>query len=269
MLQPLQIETIIAQLDSTGEQPEVTVLQQTDSSNDWCMQQLKSGRRAPFVCFAETQSAGKGRRGRHWSSPKFANIYMSLCVPVSWSAEVMPLLSLAMGDAVQSELQQAGVSRARLKWPNDVLVDDKKIAGVLIEASHTLSCVIIGIGLNVDMTALTCSNELQDELASVDWTDVATELQSEGCAMIDRSVLAGRLLQRCMQVCAMLVDAPSQLRTRLEAHFLHSEPITVHLDSGERLAGLSRGIASDGRLRVEIEGEIHLYSSADISLRHG
>ena len=110
----------------------VQVYDEIDSTNAEALRLVAEGRPAPFLVLAERQSAGRGRRGRAWSSPFAQNLYYSLVLRVDGGMRQLEGLSLVVGLAVRRALQEMGV-RAGLKWPNDVLVENRKIAGILLE----------------------------------------------------------------------------------------------------------------------------------------
>lgn len=105
------------------------VYDEIDSTNAEALRLVAEGRPAPFLVLAERQSAGRGRRGRAWSSPFAQNLYYSLVLRVDGGMRQLEGLSLVVGLAVRRALQEMGV-RAGLKWPNDVLVENRKIAGL-------------------------------------------------------------------------------------------------------------------------------------------
>ena len=149
---PLDSEAIRASLPVDLQALAITVLQEVDSTNDWCRRELVAGKDAPYLCPAEAQSAGKGRRGRHWLAAPGDDIILSYMRHFDVPLHMLGCMSLVVGLAVKSCLQDAGVGAVKLKWPNDVLVGSSKIAGVLIESAAVATeqaVLIIGIGINV------------------------------------------------------------------------------------------------------------------------
>ena len=166
-----------------------------DSTNDWSLAEIKHGRELPFVCIADHQCKGRGRRGRHWVSPANANIYLSLVWQFESAGQWLGLLPLAQGVAVLRALNQIGISDAWLKWPNDVLIKSEKIAGILIEARVTPSgsChAVIGIGLNYRMPNTAASE------ANVRWTDIAHALDGNAP---DRNTVVVVLIEQVVKMC--------------------------------------------------------------------
>ena len=132
----------------------VSINHSLDSTNAEALRAVDRGATAPFVVLAERQTAGRGRRGRQWVSPFAENIYYSLVLRMDGGMRQLEGLSLVVGLAVLSALREVGVSDVGLKWPNDVLVNNKKIAGILLELvgdPADVCHVVLGIGINVNM----------------------------------------------------------------------------------------------------------------------
>src|SRR5699024_10686320 len=115
---------------STAMLDELDVLSEVDSTNAWLARQQTGGTHA---CFAEYQTAGRGRRNRAWQSPFAANLYFSVGHGLTPSRAPLGTLSLALGVALAERLRALGVAGIGVKWPNDLYVDDAKLAGILIE----------------------------------------------------------------------------------------------------------------------------------------
>ena len=173
--------------ETVGEGIEVDVFQKVDSTNSHIMDRARANKKiAGYACLAESQLAGRGRRGRAWQSPYGKNIYLSLGWTFHTGVSAVEGLSLAVGVVVCDVLEALGFTGAQLKWPNDILVDGHKLGGVLIEllGDSVGECsVVIGLGLNVSM--------LEEDAADVDqrWTSLA--LQG---AEMNRSLLASHLI---------------------------------------------------------------------------
>ena len=132
----------------------IAVFLEVDSTNNWLREQTLKGAPSGTVCIAEMQCAGRGRRGRTWVSPFAANLYLSLLWRSANGAAALGGLSLVTGIAVLRALRGYGIEEAGLKWPNDILVRDAKLAGVLIDVVGEASgpcAVIVGVGVNVSM----------------------------------------------------------------------------------------------------------------------
>lgn len=147
--------------------------EETSSTNDILKEKAEAGAPEGCVVIAGAQTAGRGRRGRHWLSLPGKGVYLSLLLRPRWPAGESPFISFFAAVAAAKALERLHVGAVKLKWPNDVLVKDKKIGGVLIEprvSSSRLDFVVVGIGLNV--------LHRQDDLQSL--KDKATSCYLEG-----------------------------------------------------------------------------------------
>lgn len=157
-----------------------------DSTNNAAATAIREGRGGGYCCLAEQQSAGRGRRGREWRSPFGRNIYLSQVWEFHAGASALEGLSLSVGLAVVRALTKFGVTGLGLKWPNDILYRDKKMAGILLEMQGDPSgvCqVIVGVGLNVDMSGANTADISQP------WTDLAQVVGT-----VDRNALVAELM---------------------------------------------------------------------------
>ena len=255
---------IILQLLEQGLFPGgVHLFDSIDSTNAWTLGELKQGREPAFVCIADHQSKGRGRRGRHWLSPAGANIYLSLAWHFELPVGKLGVLSLAQGVAVIKALGKIGISNAWLKWPNDVLINDEKIAGVLIETSavRANSCnAVIGIGLNYRMP-----ENIRPE-SGMRWTDIA---HSNCASLPDRNKLIAVLINEAVTMCRLYQQNTtailSDIKTELEV--LNNKNVSLHLDNGDQLAGTVLGVNEMGELRVLVDGKERVFNSADVSLK--
>jgi BirA family biotin operon repressor/biotin-[acetyl-CoA-carboxylase] ligase len=234
-----------------------------DSTSDWSLRELRQGREPAFVCIADHQSKGRGRRGRHWLSPPDANIYCSLAWHFELAADRLGVLSLAQGVAVIKALEKIGINNAWLKWPNDVLIKGEKIAGILIETSDVRkdSCnVVIGIGVNFRMP-----DNITPE-SGMRWTDVA---HSNSAMPADRNRLLAILLDEAVSMCRLYQQKADAILADIKAELdvLNNREVNVHLDNGDRLTGKVLGVNERGELRVLVKGKERVFNSADVSLR--
>lgn len=237
---------------------DLLVLERTDSTNAELARRGGDGMRA---CLAEYQSAGRGRAQRPWTSPFGANLYVSLGCELSNQRAPLGALSLAVGVCVVEALTALGATSLTLKWPNDIWAGERKLGGILIEHRGELggrARLIVGVGLNVTMQ--------RDQAHAVDqpWTRLADHVPK----LPERNALAGAVV-------AALVDALTAFEASGFAAFqarwerfdaVRDRPVRVIEADGERV-GLARGIADDGALRVEINGETRAVYSGDVSLR--
>lgn len=232
----------------------------TDSTNAEALRCLGRGAQAPFFVLAERQTAGRGRRGRKWASPFAENLYYSLVLRIEGGARQLEGLSLVVGLAVMQALRSTGVVGVGLKWPNDLLVSGRKIAGILLELSGDpadVCHVVIGIGINVNMRAL-------DENIDQPWTSMRLEVGE----LVDRNVLVGQLNERLHDYLERHREQGfAALQAEWEAAHLW-QGRSVCLTAGERqIEGVVLGIDRQGALRMRVDGVERQYSGGELSLR--
>ncbi len=230
-----------------------------DSTNTVVSQAAASGATAGYACAAEQQSAGRGRRGRPWVSPYAQNLYFSLLWEFEGGAAALEGLSLAVGVAVARVLARQGLASVRLKWPNDVLADGGKLAGILLEMHGDAAgrCqVVVGVGLNVTMRT--------GEGIDQPWTDLASLLPQPP----SRSELLGLLLSELVEVLACFTrDGFAAFREEWQAldAFRDSE-VTVRLGDNV-VPGIARGVDVNGGLLLETATGRQVFNGGEVSLR--
>ncbi|HXQ22123.1 MAG TPA: biotin--[acetyl-CoA-carboxylase] ligase [Candidatus Acidoferrales bacterium] len=215
-----------------------------DSTNTAARRLALDGATEGTVVIAETQTKGRGRLGRAWVSPPFRNLYLSIIVRPPIATADAPQLVLVAGLAV-AETVREWTARAAIKWPNDVLVDGRKVAGILTEMDDDddrVRFVIIGIGVNLNSVATDFPPELRDK---------AVGLCTAVGAPIDRVAFTDHLLSRLEERYELFVHqgfaAVGPLWEGLSC--LTGKPVEVD-DGYRRYAGVAVGIAGDGSLRL-------------------
>ena len=213
------------------------------------------------VAVSESQSAGRGRRGRQWLSPFARNIYCTVGITKEIPASSQGLLSMVTGLALCRALEQNTSTMVGLKWPNDLLFEGRKLGGILIESrplNETLFYFAIGFGLNVFMTAA--------ELAKI--PQPATSLAQIAPAEVDRTQVLTASIDRVIRSIRAFdhnaVEALIAEFARFDA--FHDRPVEV-IAGDSRIRGINRGITPTGELQLETEQGMELYSVAEISLR--
>lgn len=237
------------------------ILAQIDSTNDFLAARLADPAAQGAVCLAEYQRRGRGRRGRGWCSPFGHNLYLSLLWRFPCGPDSMQGLSLAIGTALVAALEDAGLQGGGLKWPNDILVEGRKLGGILIDmsgASGGPTAAVIGIGLNVAMPETAAADIEQD------WTDLRNHLPDG----VSRNRLAAGVINQLIAAVQQYEQTGlAGFQPAWRRHDLaHNQAVIVHLPQGE-VAGQARGIDESGALIVEIEGRERRFSSGEISLR--
>ena len=241
----------------------VGALWSIDSTNTALLERANPPHGTSEVLLAEYQSAGRGRRGRAWLAPPGG----AICLSLSWTFREVPAdlaaLGLVIGVCMVRALKQVGVKHASLKWPNDLLVDGKKLAGVLIDLraeSQGPACVVIGIGMNVALGAPLLKQIAASGTAATDLISAAGEKP--------RNALAADLVSACVR--GLLQFELEGLKPFIaewrEADALRGRPVNV--TSAEGIArGLARGIDLHGALMVETREGVQRFISGDVTVR--
>ena len=247
--------------DSLARNAELVILDEVDSTNDYLLRTPASMDTEARICLAEYQTGGRGRQGRTWHSPFGRNIYLSLSRGVALGPDAMSGIGLAAATAVLGALETCGLRDAGLKWPNDILHQGRKLAGLLIELHgehHGNSRLVIGVGINVAMTA--------DATRHIDqaWTDLRSILGH----MPARNHLAGNMIHELtLMIDTFTRDGLAPFLDRWAAYDLTKDR-TVRVDSSWRpLSGIARGIDGHGALLVETEEGVQHILSGDVHLR--
>ncbi len=221
--------------------------EKVSSTNDELREFALQGMAEGLVLIAEEQTAGRGRRGAVWISPKGENLSFSVLLRPVEPKALWHRLSLAAGLAVAEALEKF-VRQAEIKWPNDVKVSGNKIAGILVEAGADF--VIVGIGINVNSTGF------PEELA-------ATSLREENGRDADRAEVLLEVITRLARHSrAIGADFGELLASIRERCALTGHRVSFQ-SAGRRREGLVRGIGSAGELLVEIDGKTEALVQAD------
>ena len=250
-------------LQAIGEQRawfNVQILNEVASTNTYLMQQ-KNAAHATCVA-AHIQTHGKGRRGRTWVSQLGASLTFSLLWRFQCGAAALSGLSLAVGVALIRALNSLNMNDAQLKWPNDVLVDGKKLAGILIELQGDLegpSAAVIGVGVNLSLP--------KNVLESIDQPVIDLASMSE--KSINQSELLGVILKHLADVISSF-EARGFVGLRDEwsrYHAFENKPVRMLLPNGTDVQGVVKSVADDGILLVETALGLQRFSAGEISLR--
>jgi BirA family biotin operon repressor/biotin-[acetyl-CoA-carboxylase] ligase len=266
---PCPVELLDADTIHAATRPEtrrrlagIETLLEVDSTNNRLRQQALEGAPSGTVCLAEMQSAGRGRRSRNWVSPFAANLYLSLLWRSECGIAALGGMSLVCGVAVLRCLEQFSILSGGLKWPNDILVDDAKLAGILIDVigESTGSCaVVVGVGINVAMP-----QQAGEEIGQP-WTDLQSLC---GVERFPRNLLAARALD-------CLLAAIDEFRRSGLQDFLDDwcrydvmagRQIDVRLPD-RVVTGRACGIDETGALLVDTPGGRQRFASGEVSVR--
>ncbi|WP_266170447.1 biotin--[acetyl-CoA-carboxylase] ligase [Dyella subtropica] len=213
------------------------------------------------MMLAETQSAGRGRRGRHWLSPPGLNLYLSCFKRFDAGFASLSGLSLAVGVILLRALASLGIAEAGLKWPNDVLARSGKLAGILVELSGEYQgpcAAVIGVGLNLRLTDALREQAGQPTCDLASLVGTPPDRNQVAAALI--SALAEGLGQFEREGFAAFVDEYAQ------HDLLKGAPLRVHGAQGV-LDGTGAGVDVRGALQVQAADGLHCIDSADVSVR--
>ena len=228
------------------------------STND----QLKQMSDAPeFTCVvADAQTAGRGRRARHWLSVPGDGLYFSVLLRPTWPASQIPLLSLMSAIAVTETVARYGVAKLDIKWPNDVLAGERKLSGILVEGVSVgtdAPRIIVGIGVN-----------LNHQSFPPDLSETATSLFLECGRRIERSEFRDTLLAALMkwyeraryESASLIIQRWQQLSS-----YARGKQVVVTLDD-EQISGETAGLTETGALLLRTHaGELRTIIAGEVS----
>lgn len=238
---------------------ELRVFQCTSSTNSDASAWLGSSTTDAYcVVLAEQQTAGRGRHGRVWVSPFAQNLYLSLAYELKGGVEALSGLSLVVGIALIRTLQALGVEDVALKWPNDVWMQGRKLAGVLVELQGEATSgwrVVIGIGLNVHM------RDEDGQTIDQPWISL------DAAKVVSRNELAARLIDTLL---AVLHEFSRKGFAAFVAEWSAFDALAgsrVQMDGG-RVVGVARGIDATGAFLLQPDqGELMVVNAGEVSVR--
>lgn len=234
----------------------VEVFQQTDSTNSCLLDAADNGASSGTAYVAAEQTAGRGRQGRQWFSPPGGSVSISLL----WQLRDLRAatgMSLATGVAVVRALTGLGVGGAGLKWPNDVMWRDRKLAGILVEARGGKDCVaVIGIGINTAFPEKTIVDQPLVDLETI--LGEVPRLNDVAGAVLNELLLLLPIYQS---------DGRDDVLEEWESlDILRGRPVRVEQD-GVPFRGIERGINEHGALLVETERGVRSFSTGELKVR--
>jgi BirA family biotin operon repressor/biotin-[acetyl-CoA-carboxylase] ligase len=203
----------------------------------------KQGEPHGTAVVAEEQTDGIGRHGHSWHSEPGAGLYLSIILRLP----LLPTLTMALGLAVQSAIDDIAQVATDLRWPNDIMLNGRKVAGVMVQASEP-GVLIAGIGINVNHSAF--PHEL---------SDIATSLKTEAGHTHDKEALLQRTLAECLRHARL--DKAETIR-RFELHSTYARGKAVIVD--EKIQGMTAGLDEDGFLRLQTPCGIKLVMAGGV-----
>ena len=239
----------------------------TGSTNTDAKRYAEEGDPHGTTVVADMQTAGKGRRGRKWQSPSGINTYFTILLKPDFAPDKASMLTLVMALSVAEAIEEVTELKAEIKWPNDIVVNKKKVVGMLTEMSTTpemdeIQYVVVGVGVNVNMGSI---EEFPDEIR-----ETATSLRIESGKQINRAVLVEHILERFEQNYEKFEQTLdlSGLLDAYQSHLVNVDTQVRVLDPAGEYTGTSHGINTTGELIVEKEdgGIVNVYAG-EVSVR--
>lgn len=213
---------------------------------------------------AEQQNQGRGRRGREWESPAGTAVYMSIVLKPDFAPDKASMLTLVMALSVAEAITELTGLEAVIKWPNDIVVNKKKVCGILTEMSAELDYihyVVIGVGINANNSL----SEFTEELRKT-----ATSLKIESGKSVSRAAMVERVLfyfEKNYDIFVRKLDL-SELQEAYQKHLINLNADVKVLDPKGEYNGIARGINTTGELLVEKEdGTIEAVYAGEVSVR--
>lgn len=239
---------------------DVEILAQATSSNTVLLQRAALGATSGSVLAVELQTAGRGRLGRTWYSGLGNALTFSLLWRFDCGLNALSGLSLAVGVAIVRALHKLGTQGVQLKWPNDILTVQGKLAGVLIEAQGDVlgpSAVVIGIGLNYSSQNNLSAQKIDQAVGALD--EICNELPT-------RNQLLAALLQELASVFHEFTkNGFAGLRVEWEQyHAYQNQPIQLRMPDGKIISGIARGVSESGELCMEGAQGVRCFNSGEV-----
>lgn len=248
----------------------ITLFDSVDSTSSWLMEHGACG----DVCLSETQTRGRGRRGNQWVSPDAGNIYFSMCWCFEEVTEHWSLLGLLVGLAVADTLHEFGLRQHGLKWPNDIFWQDRKLGGILLESQDQSGKVVVGIGLNINMSeqnegspSQAMSQPLTQQI-SQPWVSLNEAL---GGKMVSRNQIVAKMMNHLQDRFSGFpyIDLDQFLKEWKKWDILAGKRVIIY-QNGKEIAGKVINIDMHGRLGVKLENQtMQYFSSAEIKVVSG
>lgn len=240
------------------------------STNAQAKVEAENGAQAGTLIVTDSQSAGRGRRGRGWSSPPGTNVYFTLILKPEFAPDKASMLTLLMALAVargiNRSLAEAGETKEShalgIKWPNDIVVNGKKVCGILTEMSverDYIQYVVIGVGINVK------KQEFAPEIAAT-----AASLEEEYGRKLSRCALIANILEAFEEDYETFCKTEnlSELRARYDAFLVNRDREVCVLEPDGEYRGVARGINDVGELLVELaDGTVKEVYAGEVSVR--
>jgi BirA family transcriptional regulator, biotin operon repressor / biotin---[acetyl-CoA-carboxylase] ligase len=225
----------------------ISYLDRVDSTMNACVRLGMDGAPEGTVVIAESQTRGRGRMGRLWESPKYKGIYLSLLLRPKLSPSQASLLTLMISVSVVTAIERVTTLAPRIKWPNDVYIGSKKVAGILTELNaemDRINFLVIGLGINVNNDKNTLPQG-------------AISLKEEKGELVSRLSLVQQLLREIEKdYCQLRTSGPEEMRHRWRALSMTLGERVKVAGASRQIEGMALDIASDGALIIKTDAGI-------------
>ena len=255
-------EEVASRLKTTWAGRNIAFLERVDSTNNYAKKIAEDGAPSGTLVITEDQYGGRGRRGRTWVNPPGSSIAMTLVVRPELAPNHASMMTLVMGIAIAKACKKTAGVETKIKWPNDVIVDGKKICGILTEMSadpDRIHYVVIGAGINVNIQSF--SEEIKE---------VATSLQMVTGKRLHRADLISSCMEE-FEKCYEKFIQTEDLSLLLEEYhnlLVNKDQKVCVLDPGGEYTGTALGIDKNGELIVRKDnGEVTLVYAGEVSVR--
>ncbi len=233
---------------------------ETDSTNNQAKREAEAAEHGTLI-IADIQSAGKGRRGRSWSSPAGTGIFMSLILKPVLRPAYASMLTLVAALSTARAIEETAGLEAKIKWPNDLVVNKKKVTGILTELSaemEQIHYIVIGIGINVN------TENMPDDIAST-----ATSLRIESGRQLSRAALIACFLNYFEKDYESFLSSCdlSSLMEEYNKRLINRGSMVRVLDPEEEYEGKALGINEKGGLMVQRGDQLEIITSGEVSVR--
>lgn len=242
---------------------DIFVFKEVMSTNTVAKFFAENGSRDGTVIISEKQTNAKGRTGKAWESP-LGGVWLSIVLNPYVDQTKLPIITLATGLAVEKTFERLGITNAEIKWPNDILINDKKVCGVLIESIakfNSIEHVIVGVGIDVNLDIESLPEELQDG---------TTSLNVETGEEIDENLVIRTFLEEFEKVCNTFIkeDYESILKEWRKHAYTIGKNVEIREPFGKTYEGYVVGIDKQGVLVIEKpDGELKKVISGECIIK--
>lgn len=241
---------------------DIYAFEEIGSTNVYAKELGAKGKEHGVLVVAETQTDGRGRRGRNWTSPKGSSISMSVLLRPQILPDKASMLTIVMAHAVYKTLEEMNVEDISIKWPNDILVNEKKVCGILTEMSaepDMVHYVVVGTGINVNMDSI-----------SKEEAPYATTLKAESGKQYNRAELVASVLRHFETSYELFMETEdlSKIKEEYNQYLVNVDRKVSVKERTLEITGIAKGITDTGKLLVQLEdGEMKEIFAGEVSVR--